>query len=74
MNKNIWFCGVSEVNGVELISLIPRCYPVTPQTKPERLFYLRVNVPRDKNNGHKGAYWGPVWAVEKIGITPTISY
>ena len=70
MNKNIWFCGVPEVNGVELIS-VPRCLPVTRDRRnPERLFYLRVNAPRDKNNGHKGAYWGPVWAVEKIGITP----
>lgn len=60
MNKNIWFCGVpgSKWSGVDI--QLRRCLPCdqTDET-PERLFYHRVNVPGDKNNGHKGAYWGP---------------
>ena len=27
--------------------------------KHQNVYFIRVNVPRDKNNGHKGAYWGP---------------
>lgn len=60
MSRHIWFCGVpgSKWSGVDI--QLRRSLPVdnTDET-PERLFYHRVNTPGDKNNGHRGAYWGP---------------
>lgn len=60
MNKNIWFTGVpgSKWSGVDiqLRNMLP-C-DRTDET-PDRVFYHRVNRPGDKNNGHRGSYWGP---------------
>ena len=57
---NIWFTGVpgSKWSGVDiqLRNMLP-C-DRTDET-PDRVFYHRVNRPGDKNNGHRGSYWGP---------------
>ena len=59
-NKRIWFCGVpgSKWSGIDI--QLRNVLPCDRSDEtPERVFYHRVNTPGDKNNGHRGSYWGP---------------
>ena len=60
MTNNVWLCGIpgSRWSGIDIQmrSILP-C-DRTDET-PERTFYHRAYNPRDKNNGHRGSYWGP---------------
>ena len=59
-SNNIWVCGIpgSRWSGIDiqLRSVLP-C-DRTDET-PNRTMYHRAYNPSDKNNGHRGSYWGP---------------
>ncbi len=60
MTNNVWLCGIpgSRWSGIDIQMRFVLPCDRTDET-PERTFYHRAHNPRDKNNGHRGSYWGP---------------